>query len=100
MEIESHEHRLLVRGLEGLNAANAATCRDRVRTALTRRHHAIDIDMSRTKSIDSSGIGALVALHKSICEQGGRLRILNPSPVTQQILELTRMHLILEIVAC
>ena len=40
----------------------------------------------------------LISLHKTACSRQGSLRILNPTPGVLQILELTRMHRIFEIV--
>jgi len=48
--------------------------------------------------VDSCGLGALVALHKTAAARGGVLRLINPTPPVQQILELTRMHRIFEII--
>jgi anti-sigma B factor antagonist len=61
-------------------------------------HKNIEIDLSETRFIDSCGLGALVALHKTACGHKGVVRLLNPLPPVQQILELTRMHRIFEIV--
>ena len=54
--------------------------------------------MSRTRFLDSSGLGALISIHKTLCSRQGVVRIVNPTPQVQQILELTRMHRIFEIV--
>jgi len=43
-------------------------------------------------------LGALIALHKSVAANKGMLRILQPTPTAQQILELTRLHRVFEIV--
>jgi anti-sigma B factor antagonist len=48
--------------------------------------------------VDSCGLGALVALHKTAAAHGGVLRLINPTPPVQQILELTRMHRIFEVI--
>jgi anti-sigma B factor antagonist len=58
----------------------------------------IDIDLSQTTFLDSCGLGALVALQKTASDRQGTLRLLNPQPPVEQILELTRMDRILEIV--
>jgi len=39
-----------------------------------------------------------VALQKTAAERQGRIRLLNPTPRVQQILELTRLHRVFEIV--
>ena len=92
MHFETIENALRVTGLTELNSAGAATFRDEIRGALQTNHQRIDLDFSQTRFVDSSGLGALIAVHKTLCGQGGSLRILNPTPQVRQILELTRMH--------
>ena len=81
-----------------LNAINAAGFRDETRAALTDAIKVLDVDLSLTTFVDSSGLGALIALHKTMAMRGGAVRILKPAPAVQQILELTRLHRVLEIV--
>lgn len=90
---------LRVTAPEELNASQAGPFRDQVRAVLRPEHTQIDLDFSQTSFVDSSGLGALIALHKTICHRQGRVRVLAPSPKVLQILELTRLHRVLEIVA-
>ncbi|HVV00157.1 MAG TPA: STAS domain-containing protein, partial [Verrucomicrobiae bacterium] len=69
-----------------------------VRSSLQDGHKNIDIDLSQTTYVDSCGLGALVALHKTACGRKGAVRLLSPQRPVQQILELTRMHRIFQIV--
>ncbi|MFT4693045.1 MAG: anti-sigma B factor antagonist [Limisphaerales bacterium] len=98
MKIESKIETLTVTGISELAANNAAQVRDDVRQALTDEHTTIEVDLSLTSFLDSSGLGALIALHKTMVSKGGVVRLVNPSQVTEQVLELTRMHRIFEIV--
>lgn len=88
---------LKISGLTELNATNAAAFRDEARAALTDAVTTLDVDLSTTTFLDSSGLGALIALHKTMVSRGGCLRILKPTPTVLQILELTRLHRVLEI---
>lgn len=88
----------MVTGLSELAAANASQTRDAIRASVTPSCRQLDIDLSATTFLDSSGLGALLALHKTLAFQQGRVRLLNPSPTVQQILELTRLHRVFEIV--
>ena len=90
---------LRVSGLVELNAVNAATFRDETRAALTPAIGVLEIELSTTSFVDSSGLGALIALHKTMVTRGGSVRILKPTPKVLQILELTRLHRVLEIVS-
>ena len=87
-----------VAGVKELSAANANAFRDQVRGSLADRLKNIEIDLSETMFVDSCGLGALISLHKTTCNRNGTVRLLNPTPPVQQILELTRMHRIFEIV--
>lgn len=80
-----------------ISAPNASRFRDDVRGAVTAHHHRLELDMSGTMFIDSSGLGALISIHKLLCSHGGMLCILNPTSPVLQILELTRMNRLFEI---
>ena len=97
MTIDPQETVLRISGLSELNAANAGSFRDQARAALRDHHTRIDFEFGETRFLDSSGLGALIALHKTMSARGGHIRIRNPLPQVQQILELTRMHRIFEI---
>ena len=98
MKLQQHANTLHVSGLTELNATNAAAFRDATRAALTDATTAVDVDLSLTRFLDSSGLGALIALQKTLAARSGHVRILNPTASAQQILELTRLHRVLEIV--
>jgi anti-sigma B factor antagonist len=98
MRVESQGETLNVSGIKELGAANSNSFRDEVRGALGERQRNIQIDLSETNFVDSCGLGALISLHKTTCNRNGTVRLLNPTPPVQQILELTRMHRIFEIV--
>jgi anti-sigma B factor antagonist len=97
MKIEQTSDTLTVRDLSQLNAVNSATFRDETRAALTTQT-VLDVDLSQTRLVDSSGLGALISLHKTMASRKGHVRILSPTPTVEQILELTRLHLVFEIV--
>jgi anti-sigma B factor antagonist len=98
MNIQVQGETLRISDLKELGSANSNDIRDRARAALTSSQKNIDIDLSEIKLLDSCGLGMLISLHKTTCSRQGSLRILNPTPGVLQILELTRMHRIFEIV--
>jgi anti-sigma B factor antagonist len=98
MKTQNDGNTLRVSAVTELNATNANSFRDGTREAFGSQQQNIEIDLSQTASVDSCGLGALVALHKTTSSRGGVLRLLNPTPAVQQILELTRMHRIFEVV--
>jgi anti-sigma B factor antagonist len=89
---------LHVSEVKELGASNSNAFRDWVRSSMTDGQKDIEIDLSQTTFVDSCGLGALVALHKTVCSRHGTIRLLRPQPPVHQILELTRMHRIFEIV--
>jgi len=98
MKMTYREKTLALTEITELNAANSSAVRDGVRAALRPEITMIDVSLDQTRLVDSSGLGALIALHKTMCARGGCVRILNPTPSVQQILELTRLHRVFEIV--
>ncbi len=98
MKVQIRGDTLAITGLKELAAANYQSFRDQVRGALTGDQQNIEIDLSETMFIDSCGLGALISLHKTVCARQGQVRLLHPTPPVRQILELTRMHRIFEVV--
>jgi anti-sigma B factor antagonist len=94
---------LRIREIKELGAGNSDVFRRRVRAAWpTSALTAIEIDLSETHSLDSCGLAALIALQKWAASHNANgavpVRLLNPPPTVQQILELTRLHRTFEIV--
>jgi len=65
MKIEHEGNNLLVSDIQELNAVNASSFREEVRAAMPASPDTIEIDLSQTRFVDSSGLGALFALYKS-----------------------------------
>src|ERR1700678_1492376 len=99
MKIENNGECISVSDILELTAANSAHFRDEVRSALSDSSSLIEITLSQTRSMDSSGLGALFALYRATAERDGVvLRLLNPIPEIEQLLELTQMQQLFEIV--
>jgi anti-sigma B factor antagonist len=99
MKTEIQGETLRISELNELGAANWNEFRDRARAAMTPKQKNIDVDLSKTLFLDSCGLGALISLHKTACSRNGAVRLLHPTPSVQQILELTRMQRLFEIVS-
>jgi anti-sigma B factor antagonist len=99
MKIEHDGNNLRVSDIAELNAVNASSFRDEVRAAMPSSPESIEIDLSQTRFVDSSGLGALFALYKTASNgnDGVTLRLLNPRPPIQQLFELTQLHQLFEI---
>jgi len=99
MKIENQGQCLSISDIPELTAVNSANFRDEVRAVLPGSPSIIEIDLSQTRFVDSSGLGALFALYRATAQRNGViLRLLNPRPEIQQLLELTQMQQLFEIV--
>ncbi|MEO6036549.1 MAG: STAS domain-containing protein [Verrucomicrobiota bacterium] len=98
MKVQVSGDTLSITGMKELGASNANAFRDHARAAMTDAQKIIEVDLSQTLFVDSCGLGALISLHKLACTRNGQVRLLNPTAPVQQILELTRMHRIFEII--
>jgi anti-sigma B factor antagonist len=98
MKMESRGDALRISSIVQLSEANAKAFRDWIQEALEHGHRNIEVDLSQTSFVDSSGLGALIALHKTAAGRKGKLLLLNPQPPVQQIIELTRLDRIFQVV--
>lgn len=98
MKIEHHDDTLIVSGIPELTAASAAEVKSVIRCEFNEGLLNIDFDCDAMGFLDSSGLGALLSMQKLANERGGKLRLLKPQPSIVQILELTRLHRVFEIV--
>lgn len=88
---------LRVSDIKELSAANANVFRDEVLEAFAMPENTIEVDLSDTLFIDSCGVGALISLNRVCGIRRGKVRLRNPSPAVEQLLELTRVNKVLEI---
>lgn len=99
MNITPENSTLVVSSFRELTAGNAADVKADVRLRFLPSLKDIDIDCSGLEFLDSSGLGTLVSIQKLASERGGKMRLLKPGPTVMQVLELTRLHRVFEIVA-
>ena len=103
MEIQRHNGTLSITDVRELSATNARSFRNEISAVLTSAVESIEIDLSQTRFVDSSGLGALMLIYHAANERqrdgSVTIRLLNPLPPVQQMFELTRMHRLFEIVS-
>jgi len=80
-----------------LDAAAVDDFKKEFRQVLETSAVGVVVDLSRTMFIDSAGLGALVSLLKSCNQHGKRLAMASPTAQIRQIIELTRLHRLLDI---
>ena len=56
------------------------------------------VDFASVEFIDSSGVGALVSVHKRVDPKGGRVRIIGARPAVTSVIELLLLHRVFELV--
>ena len=98
MTIQQNLDALCIGGIKELDASNAPVLQEMVSAVLTDTVRNIELDLSETVFLDSCGLGTLVALRKVVGPRGGVVRLLNLAPPVQQLLELTRLYRVLEVV--
>jgi anti-sigma B factor antagonist len=98
MKVESTGETLQVSGLKELGESNASIFRQQVLSALKQNQTKIDVDLSEMTFVDSRGLGALLEINQKFGGAHGAIRLKNPTPPVQQILEFTRMNSVFEIV--
>jgi anti-sigma B factor antagonist len=99
MKIETLDQCLRISEIPELTSVNSGHFRDQVLTVLPDAPPTIEIDLAQTTFVDSSGLGSLFTIYRATAQRDGVvLRLLNPKPEIQQLLELTQMHELFEIV--
>jgi anti-sigma B factor antagonist len=88
---------LIVRAEETrLDAAGAIQFKDAFRALLTPEVHHVLLDVSRIEFLDSSGLGALVAILKLMGAER-RLDLVGLTPMVDRVFKLTRMDTVFSI---
>jgi len=100
MTIQCEEPNIcVVSGLVELAAANSTQVRNEIRATLPPTCTRLDMDFSTVTFVDSIGLGTLIALHKTLRAQQGTMRVLRPVPEVRQILEMTRLNHLVELIS-
>jgi anti-anti-sigma factor len=95
MNVQLSGETVRVSGLQQLHGPSAAVFRDEVLSTLkSKTRRPVEVDFSQVMTVDGGGLGALLSVHKA----SGGVRLVNPPPAVRQILELTRMNRVFQIV--
>lgn len=98
MRTQTQGHTLTVSDFTELSTTNGPQTRDYIRQSLTDAHTTLELDLSQVRFLDSHGISVLISLHKTMCQRGGKVRLLHPQPPVSQLLELLSFSTVFEIV--
>ena len=61
------------------------------------RLRVIVLDLLEVEMLDAGGLGLLVSLHNWACENGTQLKLVNPSKLVREMLELTGLASVLHL---
>ncbi|MGA2641840.1 MAG: STAS domain-containing protein [Spirochaetia bacterium] len=78
---------------------NAHRLKDVVRTMMQKQVRVFILNLKKVTYVDSSGIGAVLAIHALLAREGMEFRIVNVSRPVQRVLELTKLVGFLPIMA-
>ena len=81
--------KLAIRG--ELDAITVSDLRSDLDRLLARRPGRIEVDLSRLRMVDSSGVGALVSLYKRVRAQGGHVKVTGLQDQPLAIFKLLRL---------
>jgi anti-sigma B factor antagonist len=98
MRSEARDDVLIILELDRLTAEDTALFKELVKATLGDHHRVVEVDLSHTRTMDSEGIGALIAIHKHLRERDAVLRLKRPSAFVNQLLQLLKLDRVLEIV--
>src|SRR6185369_13253084 len=93
MKITVNGDILTASDINELATATANSFRSELNAAMTEGLKQIDVDLSRTDFVDCGGLGALISLRKKTGGPNGavRIRVLNPPPAVQRMLNLMKL---------
>jgi anti-sigma B factor antagonist len=81
-----------------ITAVNVSAVKKHLQASLTESHERVELNMLNTRFIDSSGLGVMIYLHKLMSARAGSVCLRHPSRSVLQVLEITRMSHLFEII--
>ncbi len=82
---------------KNLESGNVEQFREAIDRGCPARAARVTIDLKTVEMIDSSGIGALLAVHKRLAESGGKVVLRGVQPAVVSVIELLRLHRVFEV---
>ncbi len=91
LQTTARDDMLIVTAMEDrIDAAGAIQFKDRMRALVQHPAPRVVLDLSRVRFLDSSGLGAVVAVMK-LLGPGRKLELAGLTPTVQKVFRLTRM---------
>lgn len=96
-ELKAEKHASVVRLPAKMVMAQTPTYRAAILDYINQGHTRLVIDMSNLDYIDSSGLSVLISARKQAMSYQGNIVLLNPKSSVRALIELTRLHHIMDI---
>ena len=91
-EISTGEEGLMKLAIRGeLDAVSVSELRPELDGMVNKRPRRVEVDLSRLRMVDSSGVGALVSLYKRVRAQGGAVVVIGLQDQPLAIFRLLRL---------
>ncbi len=90
-EVVTEQNETIVKPKRNIVASMASDFRYELLDLIKDGAAQLTVDFEGVKMVDSDGIGALIAAHKALAKNGGKLGIVNPSDDIREFFKL--MHL-------
>ncbi|MCX5862529.1 MAG: STAS domain-containing protein [Desulfomonile sp.] len=97
MEIQKRNDVTVIVMDDRFDAAVAQKLKDVVRNIAEQDRIKLVMDLAKTRFIDSSGCGALVASLRAVIKNNGDMKIASPSAQARSLFQLTRLNKVFEI---
>lgn len=98
MRTENRGDTLYITDISTLTSETYKPFKEYAHGDLRPEHQFVEVDLSRARSVDSDGIGALISVHKAICDRGGRVRLLRPEPMIAELFKILKLDHLFEII--
>jgi len=99
MELKTivHGNILIVRCKGNMDALTVAEFKKTVGKMIESGRKYVVLDLAGVEFLDSSGLGSMVSLLKLLRTKGGDIKLCGPNGMVRSVLELTRFHLLFDI---
>ncbi len=93
---QGHDLKLEVRSAR-LDASTARELREELAMIWRPDVGDVTVDLSHVEFVDSSGMGALLSIHRRLPEKHSPVRLVHVRPAVQSVLELVRLHRVFDL---
>lgn len=98
MRTESRGDTLLITDIPTLTSDTSRPFKEYAHGALRAEHTCVEVDLSHARTVDSEGLGALISVHKAMCNRAGQVRLLQPAPLIADMFKLLKLDHLFQIV--